>query len=361
MVDSHDVTGSIGRENFLSSRMGAGAIGAPALDVGFVPSVRPDLLAQRVLATSPPAVDVPQGLESWFASMFEPISIPEDTVLIVLSMASAMDSEYLRHTERGFVVSALTGLSTDNQRWLDEHFEPAPLDVPALKSAIDLLTNRTEVGTEIVVYNVSTYDPEEPNRRIGDLDTHSLMANQLDLVGDLAARETRSYVVDVDRIIAEIGAAGAVVTANRYSEEVYEIIAEEALSLIVDLPGINEIFGTEVMHLAVPRYDRRTENGVLVEWHVEAPTQVEAGDSLFDVRYDDISWKLNSDRRPTGRHFKLSVVASRGGFLKEIIVQPGEPVSAGSKVGVVTLAADSDYDDFEHTSRFPVGVRMVER
>ena len=361
LVDSHDVTGSIGKGDFLSSRMRAGAGGAPALDIAFVPSVRPDLLAQRVLAISPPAVEVPHGLEGWFASMFEPISIPDDTVLLVLSMTSAMDSEYLRHIQQGFIVSAPPGVSRDVREWLDENFEPAPLDVPAMKNAIEVLTNRHEAEFEIVVYNVSTYDPEETNRRIGDLDTHSLLANQLDLVGDLIAQDTRSYVVDVDRIIAEIGAADAVLSAHRYSDEVYEAVAQEALSLILDLPGVNEVFGTEVMHLAVPRYDRRTEAGVLVEWHVQPPSQVESGDSLFDIRYDDISWKLNSEQRPTGRQLQLSVVANRGGFLKEIVVQPGEPISAGSTVGVVTLAPDTKYDDFENSSRFPVGIKMVER
>lgn len=360
MVDSGDVTRSIGRDTFLSSRMGAGAVGAPKLEVSFVPALRPDLFAQRVLATSKPILDVPHGLEGWLASMFEPIAIPDDTVLMVLSMTGALD-KYLRHVQHGFIVSAPTGVTKDDQEWLNANFEAAPLNVAAMTKAIESLTNLQGVNTEIVVYNVSTCFPEEGKRRTVDLNSRSVLANQLDLIGDIAARDTRSYVVDVDRIVAEVGAAEAVVTANRYSDEVYDIVAEEALSLILDLPGINAIFGTEVMHLAVPRYDRRTETGVLIEWHVEAPSQVEAGDSLFDIRYDDISWKLNSDRRPTGRYFTLSVVASRGGFLKEIVVRPGESVAAGSKVGVMTLAPDSDYEDFENTSRFPVGVKMVER
>ena len=37
--------------------------------------------------------------------MFEPIPIPDNTVLVVLSMRSGLDIEYLRHTQLGFLVS----------------------------------------------------------------------------------------------------------------------------------------------------------------------------------------------------------------------------------------------------------------
>jgi hypothetical protein len=362
LADSPDVMGSIGREGLLSERMGAGAVDAPDVDVTVVPGVRPDLFAQRVTATSKPAIEVPDGLEGWFASMFDPIPIPDNTVLIVMSMTAALDTEYLRHSQHGFVVSAPKEISNDVREWLDANFEAAPLDLPAMTKAIDDLANLNDVETEIVVYNLSTYFPEEPNYKAGDLNRASLAANQLDLVVDKAAQDTGIYVVDVDRIIAEYGAAEGVLSGHQFSDEVDSVVAEEALSLILELPGINEIFGTEVMHLGVPRYDRRTETGVLVEWHVEAPSRVEAGDSLFDVRYDDIAWKLNIDpTRKTGRSLRLSVVASRDCYLKEIVVHPGEPISAGSKVGVVTLGPDSEYGDFEHTSRFPVGIKMVER
>lgn len=362
LADTPDVLGSIGGEGRLSERMRAGAMDAPDVEVTVVPDLRPDLLAQRVFATSKPAIDVPGGLEDWFAEQFDPIPIPDNSVLVVLSMTSALGTEYLRHSEHGFIVSAPTEISDDVQEWLDENFEAAPLDVPAMKKAIDDLATLIGAETEIVVYNVSTYFPDEANYTSGDLNTGSLAANRLDLVLDKVAQETGVYVLDVDRLIAEFGAAEGVITTRRFSDEVYEVVAEEALALILDLPGINTIFGTDVMHLAVPRYDRRTETGVLVAWHVEAPSRVAAGDSLFDIRFDDIAWKLHTDpSRKTGRSLNLSVVATRDCYLKEQVVHPGDSISAGSKVGVVTLTPDTEYSDFEQTSRFPVGIKMVER
>jgi hypothetical protein len=179
---------------------------------------------------------------------------------------------------------------------------------------------------------------------------------------DMLAEDTGVFVLDIDRIVAELGAAESVLGPGRYSDAVHDAIADEAMELIIDLPTIGEHFSPEVMQLVVPRYDRRTNRGVLLEWHAHAPAWITSGQVVFDVRFENVHWRLNGDpRRKTGRQFDLSVVAMRDGYLEEIVVGQGEPITAGSTVGVVKKQPEADNLDGEHMSRFPVGIKVKKR
>ncbi len=362
---AQDVIRSVGRQGFLAGGLGAGRAAAPGVEVSIVPNARIDLFAQRLtLKGVPDTLDVPSTLADWFTSMFPEPVLDADTVLVVMSMSESLTSTVWRHKAEGYLVTPPLEASNEDRAWLESEFEVVPLDIDAMKQAVRSLESIDHAQFDIVLFNISSYMPEETNSlnssRRGE--PSSLLANRIDLMTDMLAEDTGVFVLDLDRIVAEFGAAEGVVGPGRYSDEVHDVIADEAMELIIGLPTIGEHFSPEVMQLVVPRYDRRTDKGVLLEWHTQAPAWVTSGQVVFDVRFENVHWRLDGDpRRETGRQFDLSVVAMRDGYLDEIVVGQGEPITAGSTVGVVKKQPEADDFDGELVSRFPVGIKVKER
>lgn len=365
LSDAQDVIGSVGRPGFIAGRLGAGRDAAPEVDVTIVPNTRLDLLVQRLVSKpQPETTDVPPALSEWFTSMFPDPVLDSETVLVVASMSETLETTVWRHRSEGYLVTPPLEPSNEDREWLDSEFEVAPFDVDVMREAVRTLEAVDGARFDVVLFNISTYIPEETNslKRSGDGEPLSLLANRIDLMTDIVAEDTGVFVLDVDRIVAELGAAESVLSPGRYSEAVHDAIAEEAMELIIDLPTIGEYFSPEVMQLVVPRYDRRTDRGVLLEWHANAPAWVTSGQVVFDVRFENVHWRLNGDqRRKTGRQFDMSVVAMRDGYLEEIVVRPGEPITAGATVGVVKKQPEAGNFDGEHMSRFPVGIKVKKR
>lgn len=365
LADSTDVARSIGADGFLAKRLGAGRNDAPQLEVRHFPAARFDLMAQRLGSANAPDIDVPDGLAAWFGSNFSPSPLAQGPIMMVLSAAEVLRSVVFRHKAGGFLVSAPPSPAAEAHReWLDANFEPSPLGASEMTSALEEIARRSkEQEAEVVIYNVSTFVPAERPHWFpaGEPEPLSMIANRVDSILDSVAAKSGISVLDVDRIVAEYGAGEAVEAIGQYAAAALESIGEEAIALISELTGISTRFGAGVMRLVVPRQDRRTEGGVLVGWHVEAPCAIKQGDELFDLRFENIHSRLGEVHRRSNRAMSVTVVATRDGYLAETSVTEGSTVMAGATVGVVTDGPGTEAGDVDESATFPVGVKVLGR
>ena len=368
LVDSEDVRESIGRRGFLVDHLRP--MGDTDVQVKVMPvrSARCDIIARRIDGGQAPVDTVPPGLDTWCHEMIDPVEIPDSASLFVLSLADAVNAEVFRHRVTGVLVQPPIGFReswTDGaSTWLHENFDPDPPTVDNITDGLRSIARQLDsYAADLVVLNTSTFVPNEKVYwfNAGDPDTTSVRAARMNLVVDTLVKDLDITLVDVDRITAELGARQAVVGPARYSRETFNALAEEAITMILDLEGISTMFASDAMQLSVPRYDRRTSAATLVRWHVTPDAEIARGDVLFDLRFGNVTAKLDDHGRETDRAIDMSVVAGRGGFVDSISAEPGTELTVGSRVGVITARRGTSWHDIENAARFPVGVRILGR
>jgi hypothetical protein len=311
---------------------------------------------------------VPAELASWFDDTTTPLRLPDSVAVVVLSMADALTAGVWRHRATGLLIQPPRDRaeiwSDQAEEWLVEGFEPVPPESDLLAAGISNIAKHLEpLDAALVLFNTSTYVPGEEVfwYRPDDSETTAIRAARINLIADRLIPDLGLTVVDVDRVMAELGAGESVTGAGQYTAEALEVLAEEALASVRGLPRIHRDFSSDAMRLAVPRYDRRTERGVLTRWHVDTGALVGKGDPLFDLRFDEIHAHLDATGENAGRSLSLSVVAGRDGFVDTITVPAGGAVEVGTVVGVITVAAGTQWDDIENAAAFPVGVKLETR
>lgn len=364
LLGSPDVMRSLGRDGFVETRLRAGAKQPPEVVVTTVAPERLDVTAQRLSGMPAPHLETPEGLRPWLIGHFEPGPFQDEPLLIVLSLSPALLDTTWRHRVHGFVVTEPETPTDEERSWFEAQFEPSPTDTDVIAQALEAIdAGLAESSTELAVLNVSTYIPGETAHglRPGDSEPLSLLANRLDLILERVAAKARYAVIDVDRIVAEFGAEHAVEAPGIYGDEVAAAIADEAMETISTLPAVHDSIGLDVMQLIVPRHDRRTVDGVLVRWHVSAPCEIKSGDDLFDVRFENVRARLGNSGRDSGRAMRVTVVATRDGYLRETSVETGHEIAAGSIVGVIAESADVETSWTQGVANFPVGVKVAGR
>jgi len=368
LVDSVDITQSVGRKSYLEGRFKSSLSDGPAVEVRVVAGGRCDLIAQRLDGRSAlEQITVPPGLEEWFSLTTGVLRLPDTTALLVMSMADAVTESVWRHKATGVLVQppanreAAWGI--EQNAWLENEFVDVPPESETLAKALRSIAEYLRpLDAEFVVFNVSTFIPDEKVYwfKVGEPETQSVRASRVNLVVEDLIAELEIALVDIDRIAAEFGAGAAVVSPCRYSPEVLGFVSEEATETILDLPNISRDFASNVMSLSVPRFDRRTINGTLTRWHVEERKPIAKGEQLFDVRFHDVASRLNASRRHSELSIAISVVAGRDGFVDRITAHEGASVAVGTMVGVIVDSPGIEWGGDDPVQRFPVGV-AVER
>lgn len=133
----------------------------------------------------------------------------------------------------------------------DPVFQPAP-DIVALSVQPDVMseldpaefrTNMLEViGTikarydaRILAFNVSTFDPEDTTTTFSKIDSpYPLRIHELDLEIMRLSIDEGISVVDVDRVMAELGAGKHVPKVMELSPKAQEAVAEEFMRVVKD-------------------------------------------------------------------------------------------------------------------------------
>lgn len=340
-----------------------GTLPASALEIIFASSNSTPVLAQRLNVTAArPGSGPPRVLDEWFQSMFESPLGPGTAAVIHSLHDDLVGTHVFRNRAEGYLVQPPDDYTTlwDNETigWLNQEFElieqPDPAEIgDLLKDIAAALPDKAD----LVVLNAATVFPggDVPSR---NGETMRMLANRLALALDTAAVDAGILAVDVDRLVAELGADEHVVGLGNYSEAAAESIAEETSELILDLPEVSVLIESSGMQLLMPAYDRRTSVGIIERWHIPSGIAVSDGDPMFDVRFEDLHSRLNDRQgRKTGRHLRMTVVAAADGFLHEIVAPEGEQVPVGNIVGVMSRDESSAPEDVSNSRRFPVGMR----
>jgi hypothetical protein len=367
LLGSADVARSIGRPGLLEARLETA--GSTAV-VSREPPARFDVLRRRLdWAGEPPEVNVPEGLEGWFAAQFATELPAPDLIMGVLTVRDELVAEVWRHREGGWLVQPPTGVEerwTEPQRsWLAREFEPTT--TPSADESIGHLRHIADAvagGAVLVVFNASTYDPAGVRFDFSE-DVLAVRAHRLDLALERLAGEIGLAVIDVDRGIAEFGAERALESAVTYTVEASAVIAEDALRAVSQLGVDGLSLEGDVMRLDVPAYDRRTTKGRIDAWHVRPGSDVERGSPLFDLTFENIVHRLDYSAKVNNRSMSLTVLAAATGRVARVDVGVDVDVDVGQTVGVVVADAAVEaplpsVDLGEGVPPFRVGIRVKE-
>ena len=109
-----------------------------------------------------------------------------------------------------------------------------------LETAVALI--RARLGSHILALNMSTVDPEDDTTSYAGLDEEpfALRAHRLDGMLIDISHELGISIVDVDRLLAERGAAPLVLGRSQYTEEAQGAICEEVVRILGDYGFFDE-------------------------------------------------------------------------------------------------------------------------
>ncbi len=374
VFEGPDVNRTIGRPGLLE-RTGAAAVVRE-------PATRLDVLLQRIAKPDAEALDdLPESLQGWFASMLATEATAPDVGLVVMSLRhELLGPTTWRHVPTGLLLEPpadyQASWSDQERRWLHGACEPAePRDdaapLEALRRVADLLHTDERM---LLVLTVSTFDPEDTAFVYsGVADTFALRAHRLIAEAQALGVDRGVGLVDVDRAIAELGAAQHVPAAGQFSEAAAEFITEEAIYSFDQAALFGTSMQPDVMRLVLPAYDRRTERGRLTKWHVGPQTRLARGDDVFDVYFANLPLRVDHDeadrdkKRPTkgrrqtrDRSLEMTVVAASEGFLCDVVVAEGAEVAVGDPVALVApRPTDRSLTLDEAEGDFRVAVRSL--
>lgn len=95
---------------------------------------------------------------------------------------------------------------------------------------------KERVGAHIIVFNAFAYDPDDRTRNyFGVQDTPALRALKFNLALIDISTEEGISIVDVDRILAEMGGGAHAVGAFRHSQEACELLRDEFLRIMQEI------------------------------------------------------------------------------------------------------------------------------
>jgi hypothetical protein len=163
--------------------------------------------------------------------------------VVVFSLQPEITRPLWRHKKHGFRVSPHPGWqcewSSDQRRSFSEQYERqglVPVEQFRQQFARLVAEIKQRLAAHIIVFNCCTYDPDDrTSSYFGVQDTPALRALKFNLaLIDLSAEEGIS-IVDVDRVLAELGGGSHVTEAFRYSSDACKLIRDEFLRILQDI------------------------------------------------------------------------------------------------------------------------------
>jgi hypothetical protein len=230
-------------------------------------------------------------------------------------------------------------------------------------------------GDEVHCYRVTTGAPASASPvGSGTLarvhDPPSLTVQRLNAAVLRVAVEHGVSILDVDRVIAELGGAKHVTGLQSYSDAAGDAVCEE-LALILSDRGLLDdrsvaapsVEGSRAwpLRLEMPKFAKRVEKGTVRKWHVGEGAAIAYGDDLLDIQVTKVTELVRlrehqhlrdsaerDDRFKTRRPrqvMNLRVTAAESGVLARIYAPEGTAVAVGDLLAVVTdLDIDVDAD-----------------
>jgi len=163
--------------------------------------------------------------------------------IVVFSLEPDINRSLWSHKKTGYFVSPPPGWEREwsphqKQSFLD-HYEPQGLvpvegfrqDFARLVAAI-----KERLAAHVIVFNCFTFDPDDRVRNyFGVPDTRALRALKFNLALIDISTEEGISIVDVDRLLAELGGASHATGAFRYSARACESIRDEFFRILQDI------------------------------------------------------------------------------------------------------------------------------
>ena len=264
---------------------------------------RADLVLQTHQAV--PAEIVKQGFNldcDWIKAQFQSGLFSERADAVVLSLQSSIVDRLWKHREKNYLLCPEGGWeekwNPEQRQWLADTFSPVGLlRADEFEQCFQLLvrTLRERSGAPVLVLNCSSIDPADTvfrYRGVGE-DTWSVRAQKFNLaLMRISALEGVS-IIDVDRILGEMGADRHVSECACYSEEASRVIRQECLRVMEDI-GVFHDSGPiaedrlqkekgKGLRLVMPFVNRLSHRGIIVRWHKKVGDCVRFGDDLLDI------------------------------------------------------------------------------
>jgi hypothetical protein len=202
----------------------------------------------------------------------------------------------------------------------------------------------------LIVLGCSSFDPVDLTSTYTQTgETISLKVHRYNLaLLELSSRHGIA-IIDVDRILAEIGAGEHVLEPLVYDGEVSTLITDELIRIITDLGLFSP--SPERQQINMPYVDRQIQGGTIAHWHKQPGDWVQTGDDIFDFSVTEISKMQRTGGsliRPADTRlitkrdieFTIRVSASSSGMLEQVFAEAGDYRRVGQRVA--TVRRDSD-------------------
>jgi hypothetical protein len=154
--------------------------------------------------------------------------------VIVLTLESEVLAPPWRHRQSGHLAYA----SSEASPPADQFERAGLLSAACSKENLSRLiaAAKQRLDAHVVIFNCSTIDPDDNVHNYhGIEDTTALRIHRLNLaLMELSCQEGIS-IIDVERLISEMGGERHVLAPCRYSDEAYEAIGQEFLRVLADI------------------------------------------------------------------------------------------------------------------------------
>ena len=214
------------------------------LELQTEPCARSDLIRQQTERVGIPAELAERGLDAdpFLASQFRSRLFERPVEVVILSPQADLEHEAWRHQE-GYLVVPPPGWEAswgqERADWFRSSFRPEGLLISDafLHHALWVVGEiKRRLEAHVIFLNCSSVDPDDRvHAYAGRGETWSLRAHRFNLaLMELSSLEGIS-IVDVDRLVAELGGADHVLGRLRYSGEARWAIAEELVYVLEDI------------------------------------------------------------------------------------------------------------------------------
>jgi hypothetical protein len=283
-------------------------------------------------------------------SQFQSRIFFEPADVVVLSSVPDVTTNLWQRREHGYLFVPPPGWeqkwSSKQRDWFLENFIPlGQTSVEQFRQDFGRLMNvlQQERETQVMVYGCASYDPADNSHNYHSTgETLALRAHRFNHALFLLSQQTGAIVIDVDRLIAEIGGAAHVRQVFQYSPEANETIGRELVRIIEDLGFFDE---HPLLKLELPKLDQQFQSGSIVKWHSKEGKWVKAGDDLFDFRVEEIKRmkRINTDSPDQIENVEIKsrnwswlvrVTAVDNGFFRQRFVSEQEVCTIGDLLAV---------------------------
>lgn len=182
--------------------------------------------------------------ENFITTQFKSRLFEEHVNVVVFSIQPDITHLLWKHRQKGYLFYPHTNWeekwTSKQKQWLQENFFPVEfIQVQQFKDNFIKIIRAIKEGLKahVIMYNCSSFDPEDKQSNYYKLhdDTLAVRIQKFNLaLMNISVLEGIS-IIDVDRLIAELGGGRHVLQCLSYSNEAYHAICQEFQRILEDI------------------------------------------------------------------------------------------------------------------------------